>query len=644
MPEFRRHFGGMRSKTMMRFPALLLLICSTAIPGVAQAPPSYTITNAVGNGTAGFAGDSGKAPEAQINYPLGLAIDNSGNVFIADHLNHRIRRVAADGTITTVAGSDSIGSTGDDGPATSARLNYPSGIAIDSSGALYVTDTMNHVIRKVVVGGNITLLAGSRGTSGFREKDAKGELLEAKNAELNAPTGIAIDSAGNIYFCDTRNHRVRKIGTDNKIQTIAGTGEKGETGDGGKAVEAKLNSPTGVAVDAAGNVYIADQMNHRIRKVDKDGIITTVAGTGLPGYSGNGGLATRAQLFYPCCIALDKQGNLFIADRTNNRVRRVDAQTGTISLVAGTGRFGDDFDGRAAEQARLRFPMGLAADAQGRVYFSDNANSRVKLLAPVSNTPTGAESEPPAIRADGGVATDTSFGASVAIAPGAWIEVYGSHFAAEAREWQSEDFQEGRAPLSLEGASVLINGERAPVSYVSPDMIRALAPLDLSGSQAGIAVETQAGRSRTYWTAVDPAAAGIHAPPRLRLAGRQFAAALIEGAAAYALPEAAVADLPSRPAKPGEVLVLHGTGFGAVTPHMETGVAPAEETRLVAPVEVRIADMPAEVLAAGLAPGKIGIYELRVVVPPLPEGGALPLEIRLNGKRLAQELHVAVEP
>ncbi len=629
---------------MMRIPALFLLICWTAWTAAAQAPPSYTITNAAGNGTAGFGGDSGKAPEAQLNYPLGLAIDGSGNIYIADHINHRIRRVAPDGTITTVAGSDSIGSTGDDGPATSARLNYPSGIAIDSSGALYITDTMNHVIRKVVVGGNITLFAGSRGVSGFREKDAKGELLPAKDAELNAPTGIAIDSAGNIYFCDTRNHRVRKIGTDGKIQTIAGTGEKGETGDGGKAVEAKLHSPSGVAVDAAGNVYIADQMNHRIRKVDRDGIITTVAGTGLPGYSGNGGLATRAQLFYPCCVAVDRQGNLFIADRTNNRVRRVDAQTGTISLVAGTGRFGDDFDGRRAEQARLRFPMGLAADPQGRVYFSDNANNRVKLLTPFTEGPTDTLTDPPAIRTDGGVATDTAFGASVAIAPGAWIEIYGENFAAGEREWQSEDFTGGRAPLALEGTAVSINGQAAPVAYVSPNMIRALVPLELQGTQARIAVETPAGRSRDYWTPVDPAAAGIHAPARLRLAGRQFAAALIEGSDAYALPENALTDAPVRPARPGEVLVLYGTGFGPVTPHVETGEIPEEETRLVNPLEVRIGGMPADVLAAGLAQGKAGLYEIRVAVPALAEGGAAPLEIRLNGKLLQQELYVAVEP
>jgi uncharacterized protein (TIGR03437 family) len=343
-------------------------------------------------------------------------------------------------------------------------------------------------------------------------------------------------------------------------------------------------------------------------------------------------------------VAVDRQGNLFIADRTNNRVRRVDAQTGTISLAAGTGRFGDDFDGRRAEQARLRFPMGLAADPQGRVYFSDNANNRVKLLTPFTEGPTEALTDPPAIRTDGGVATDTAFGASVAIAPGAWIEIYGEHFAASEREWQSEDFAAGRAPLALEGTAVSVNGLAAPVSYVSPNMIRALVPLDLQGTQAKIAVETPAGRSRDYWTQVDPAAAGIHAPANLRLAGRQFAAALIEDADAYALPENSTPDVAARPARPGEVLVLYGTGFGPVTPHVETGEIPAGQTKLVNSLEVRIGGMPADILAAGLAPGKAGLYEIRVVVPPLAEAGAVPLEMRLNGKPLLQDLYVAVEP
>ncbi len=626
---------------MSRIRGIVLLIAGTGGLLFSQAPPSYTISNAVGNGAAGFAGDSGKAADAQVNFPLGLAIDGSGNVYIADHLNHRIRKVAADGTITTVAGSDSIGSTGDDGPATSARLNFPSGVAVDGSGALYITDTMNHTIRKVVVGGNITLFAGQRGVSGFLEKDAKEEFLDAKDAQLNAPTGIAIDSAGNIYFCDTRNHRVRKIGTDGKIQTIAGSGEKGETGDGGEAVEAKLNSPTGVAVDSAGNVYIADQMNHRIRKVDKDGIISTVAGTGLPGYSGNGGLAARAQLFYPCCIALDRQGNLFIADRTNNRVRRVDAQTGTISLAAGTGRFGDDFDGRAAEQARLRFPMGLAADPQGRIYFSDNANSRVKLLTPAGENPTEEAAEPPAIRSDGGVVTDTSFGASVTIAPGAWIEIYGRHLAPREREWQSEDFVDGRAPVSLEGATVWINGQPAPVSYVSANLIRAQAPLELEGPSARIEVETAAGRSRPYIVKVDPAGAGVLAPASLRLGGRQYAAAQIDGEQAYAAPEGAAGELATRPARAGDVLVLHAIGLGPVSPWIDAGQVAAEDNQLAAQIEVLIGGEPAQVVSAGLARGKVGIYEIRVAMPPARYDGPAPIEIRLNGKPLAQELFIA---
>ncbi|MGC8758690.1 MAG: hypothetical protein ACP5UT_05415 [Bryobacteraceae bacterium] len=627
---------------MKRFlPGFLAAILLT-VAAQGQAPPVYTIDNAAGNGAAGFAGDSGKAQDAQINFPLGLAIDKSGNVYIADQFNHRIRRIAPDGTITTVAGSGTQGSTGDDGPATSAQLNYPSGIAIDGSGALYITDTMNHVIRKVAVGGNITRIAGQRGLPGFVEKDAKGEFINAKDAQLNAPTGIAIDSAGNIYFCDTRNHRVRKIGTDGKIQTIAGTGEKGETGDGGSALEAKLNSPTGVAVDAAGNVYIADQMNHRIRKVDASGIITTVAGTGLPGYSGNGGLATRAQLFYPCCIALDAQGNLFIADRTNNRVRRVDAAAGTISLAAGTGRFGDDFDGRPADQARLRFPMGLAADPQGRIYFSDNANSRVKLLTPVAQGPTGELAEPPAIRADGGIAGDPSFGAPLSAAPGSWIEIYGSNLAPAEREWTSEDFQDGRAPTTLEGTTVWINGQAAPLAYVSPSMLRVQVPLELDSSRASVVVETAAGRSAPRTLAVSAAAAGVLAPVKLRIEGKQFAAAQIAEDGAYALPENASSELASRPARAGETLILRAIGLGAVTPQVGTGEVAPERTQLAAPLEVRIGGMPADVLSAGLAPGKVGLYEIRVRVPALPQDGAAPLEVLLNGKPIPQELYVAV--
>jgi len=627
---------------MKRFlPGFLAAILLT-MAAQGQAPPVYTIDNAAGNGAAGFAGDSGKAQDAQINFPLGLAIDKSGNVYIADQFNHRIRRIAPDGTITTVAGSGTQGSAGDDGPATSAQLNYPSGIAIDGSGALYITDTMNHVIRKVAVGGNITRIAGQRGLPGFVEKDAKGEFIDAKDAQLNAPTGIAMDSAGNIYFCDTRNHRVRKIGADGKIRTIAGTGEKGETGDGGSALEAKLNSPTGVAVDAAGNVYIADQMNHRIRKVDTSGIISTVAGTGLPGYSGNGGLATKAQLFYPCCIALDAQGNLFIADRTNNRVRRVDAAAGTISLAAGTGRFGDDFDGRPADQARLRFPMGLAADPQGRIYFSDNANSRVKLLTPVAQGPTGELAEPPAIRADGGIAGDPSFGAPLAAAPGSWIEIYGSNLAPAEREWTSEDFQDGRAPTTLEGTTVWINGQAAPLAYVSPSMLRVQVPLEIDSSRASVVVETAAGRSAPRTLAISAAAAGVLAPVKLRIEGKQFAAAQIADNGAYALPENASSEFASRPARAGETLVLHAIGLGAVTPQVATGEVAPERTQLAAPLEVRIGGMPAEVLSAGLAPGKVGLYEIRVRVPALPRNGAAPLEILLNGKPIPQELYVAV--
>lgn len=629
---------GQKKRSMHSLPLRgLLALCLPAL-ALAQAPPAFNLTNAAGNGVAGFAGDSGKAPDAQLNYPMGLAIDNSGNVYIADHINHRIRKVASDGTITTVAGSDAQGSSGDDGPATSAKLNYPTGIAIDSSGALYITDTMNHVIRKVVVGGNITRVAGSAGVSGFLEKNAKDEFLDAKDAQLNAPTGIAIDAANNIYFCDTRNHRVRKIGADGKISTIAGNGTKGELGDGAAATDAELNSPTGVAVDPAGNVYIADQMNHRIRKVDKDGIISTVAGVGLPGYAGNGGLATSAKLFYPCCIALDKQGNLFIADRTNNRVRRVDAAAGTISLAAGNGRFGDDLDIDAAK-ARLRFPAGLAADSAGRVYFSDNANSRVKLLTPAADNPAGIQG--PSILADGGVVSDPSFGGYTSIAPGAWIEIYGSNLALLAREWSAADFEDGRAPTSLEGSAVLIGGQRAYIASVSPTMIRALVPFGVGEGRQTVVVETPSGRSAPYSVAVEPLLPGILAPASLRAGGRQLTAAVLGGGGGYALPPGLAGDAPARPARPGDEVILYGAGFGPVTPFIDAGETARAANSLVAPLEVTIGGVPAEILSAGLAAGKVGLYEIHVRVPPGAGAGVVPLKVTVNGQPCRQDLYIA---
>jgi sugar lactone lactonase YvrE len=284
------------------------------------------INTIAGTGTAGFSGDGAVATKAQLNFPSGVAVDSSGNVYIADALNRRVRKVSGT-TIATIAGNGVLSYSGDGGPATAAQLNTPQAVATDSSGNLYIADTFNNVVRKVTASGAISTIAGN-GTAGFG-----GDGGAATAAQLNGPQGIAVDASGNIYVADTQNARVRRI-SGGAISTIAGNGTAGFGGDNGAATAAELNVPIGLAVDTAGNLYIADFVNNRIRKVS-GGTIATVAGTGLSGYSGDGGPATSAQLHTPAGVAVDTGGNLYIADLGNNAVRKVSG--GNIATVAGDG-------------------------------------------------------------------------------------------------------------------------------------------------------------------------------------------------------------------------------------------------------------------------------------------------------------------
>jgi len=368
---------GIRHGFKRRLPGAWLgvALLSFQVLAHAQAPPTYTITTLAGNGVHGYAGDAGAATSAQLNYPQGIAVDSSGNIFIADCFNHRVRKVTPDGVISTVAGTGTAGRAGDGAAATSATLRNPCGVAVDSAGNIYIGDTRNHAVRKVATGGTISKLAGL-GEAGYY-----GDGLAAVEAALSAPLGVALDSAGNVYIADVFNHRIRKVATDGKIATVAGNGVVGYSGDDGPATGATLAYPHSVALDAAGNLYIADTHNDCIRKVAPDGTITTVAGSGMAGFAGDGGAATQAQLNYPKGLALDAAGNIFIADTFNNRIRVV-TPDGKIATVAGSGAFGDWGDGGPATDAMLRFPTGVAVGPAGRVYIADDQNSRIRLLTP----------------------------------------------------------------------------------------------------------------------------------------------------------------------------------------------------------------------------------------------------------------------
>jgi sugar lactone lactonase YvrE len=282
------------------------------------------ITTVAGTGTAGFSGDGGAATSAMLTYPFEVAIDSSGNLYIADSDNQRIRKVsAATGIITTVAGSGAQGYSGDGGAATSAMLNWPYGVAVDSSGNLYIADWGNQRIRKVnAATGIITTVAGagSTGVYGFG-----GDGGAATSAAIGLPIRVTLDPSGNLYFTSYSIQTIRKVnGATGIITTVAGNGTSGFSGDGGAATNAMLNGPNGVAVDPLGNLYISDGANSRIRKVDgAAGIITTVAGSGAQGYSGDGGAATSAMLNAQIGVAVDPLGNLYIADSGNQRIRKV---------------------------------------------------------------------------------------------------------------------------------------------------------------------------------------------------------------------------------------------------------------------------------------------------------------------------------
>jgi uncharacterized protein (TIGR03437 family) len=349
--------------------ALVLAFC----PSLFAQAGGYLITTVVGNGTQGSSGDNGPATSAQLYLPYGVAVDPAGNLYIADYANNRIRRVT-NRVITTVAGSGTQGFSGDNGLATSAQLYNPSGVAVDSAGSLYIADGGNQRIRKVS-NGVITTVAGNGVCCGF-----SGDNGPATSAQLYDPTAVAVDSAGNLYIADAGNYRIRTV-SNGVITTVAGTGVRGYSSDNGPATSAQLYGPAGVAVDSAGNLYINDGSN-RIRKVS-NGVITTVAGNpGPPGFSGDNGPATSAGLHNPGGIAVDSAGDLYIADYGNNRIRKV--SNGVIATVAGNGTLGFSGDGGPATSAQLNGPTGVAVDTSGNVFIVEPSDARIRQLIPSS--------------------------------------------------------------------------------------------------------------------------------------------------------------------------------------------------------------------------------------------------------------------
>jgi hypothetical protein len=350
---------------------LLLLLFAVFVAVSAQ---SQTISTFAGNGTGGSAGDGGPATNASIESGFG-GFDKSGNYYFAERGYNKIRKVSASGIVSLIAGMGIAGSSGDSGLAIYAQLDNPIGVAADGSNNVYICDLNNNKIRKVnTVTGIVSTIAGN-GVAGF-----SGDNGPATSASLNGPTDICADLWGNIFFSDRTNRVVRKINTSGVITTFAGTyNQGGYDGDGGLATLAKLYITEGICSDKQGNIFICN--GDKVRKVDAlTGIISTVAGNGTAGYSGDGGMATSAKLYHPFDVAVDNSDNIFIADSYNNRIRMVNS-AGIINTVAGNGMAAFYGDNGLASLSKVNLPKGVALDTCGNLYFGDLGNNRIRKIA-----------------------------------------------------------------------------------------------------------------------------------------------------------------------------------------------------------------------------------------------------------------------
>lgn len=383
----------------MKTPSLFIMLAAILIAIAGRAQNIYTYA---GSGVTYYAGDGGQALQAELYAPTGIAVDASGNLYIADANNHRIRKVSSAGVITTIAGTGTAGFSGDNGPAIAAKLNHPEGISVDASGRIYIADTYNNRIRMIDAGGNITTIAGT-GVAGYN-----GNGTPATQANINGPTCVLIDAAGNLFFADSYNNAVRKIDPSGIIGQVAGTGTGGFSGDGGAATSAQLLQPYALALDASGNIYITDTGNNRIRKVNTSGVISTVAGTGLSSPPNNNGPALQAGLANPAGIARDALGNLYISELMSHSIRKINS-AGTITAVAGTGTAAFAGDGGPADSARLSSPHALVADAQGNLWIADTGNNRIRKIGASDTIATVAGAGTSSFAGDGGPALGAQF-------------------------------------------------------------------------------------------------------------------------------------------------------------------------------------------------------------------------------------------
>jgi uncharacterized protein (TIGR03437 family) len=626
------------------------------MPGRAQSFPQYTISTVVGtqSTTGGYSGDGGAPLAAQLSNPSGVAYA-AGNLYIADQTNNRIRYVT-NGVIQTVAGDGTatanLKGLGDTGQATSGELTSPFGLTVDGTGDIYIADTDDDVIQYVTAAGKVTTFAGNYSDAGYG-----GDNGLATGGFINRPASVALDSKGNLYIADTANNVIRKVtASTGNITTVAGNNQYGYLGDGGPATSAELYNPEGVALDAAGNIYIADSFNNVIRKVTvATGIITTIAGifqvSGVGGFAGDGGLATQALLSNPEAVAVDSSGNLYIADTYNNRIRVVTAN-GFISTIAGNGSAYYGGDGGPATSAQLFGPSGLALDGSGNIYVADTQNNVIRLLTFVGlSTPAPA----PVLQSVENAANYQVNSSAYGVAPNSFISVYASNLgtASGSNLFPNTSFQ---------GIEVLFNGTPAPLYYVngapaglSNGLINLGVPSNLGTSgTAAVTVQTYAGTSANYTLNLAPFDVGIFrlsadpAHPNngaITIANSQWLVMPASTAAVYGLRACtglSPATLCGQPAHVGNSIVIYFTGGGLATPNgspsgqpLASGsVAPVSGNPLYETVQTPVVTIggvtvPAsQVTFSGIAPGTAWEYQINTTIPAgVATGDSVPVVV-----------------
>jgi uncharacterized protein (TIGR03437 family) len=554
--------------------------------------PQQVLVTVAGTGRSGSQGDGGPGVAADLALPRGIAVDGTGNIYVADSNNRRVRKISSSGQISAFAGRGELGSSGDGGPAVNATMNSPTGLTLDATGNLYISDSNNNRVRKVSPDGRIVTVAGSgKGSGGFG-----GDGGPATNAELAGPQGIATDTAGNLYIADRNNHAIRKVTVGTGIiTTVAGTGTQlGFAGDDGPATQALLFAPSGVAVDTGGNIYITDELNQRIRRVNaSDGKISTIAGNGTVGYNGDGIQARNAliNLSFPSFISVDPMGDVIFADRSNHRIRKITMSTGVISTIAGNGIPGSVGDGSAPGGASLLFPHAGLVDAGGNLYISDGGNNRVRRTLPASTLSSLASVSAASFIPSGNLASESiaaAFGAnlSTGVLLGDLVPL----------------------PTTLSGATLRVRDnldvERAaPLFFVSPGQINFQVPNGTANGVATVTVSNTNGVISTGTVNISAVAPGLFSA---NASGQGVAAAIIlrrnsngqdtfEPVARFDSATNSFVPIPIDLGPEGDqvFLIAFGTGF-----RFNSGLANCRAT---------IGGVNAQVLYSGITPGLIGL-------------------------------------